>query len=120
MHDRLHALPLLSALVVMLLSASAAAKPWTMPIPPDWTDTTAQMKHTPEILAMKRQITEKGGTFWASTFSSPDSATLLYVMTIEVAMPETLSGVLVYERGARDSSRPAKSPRTARNARTRR
>ena len=101
----------------MLLSASAAAKPWTMPVPADWTDTTAQMKNTPAILAMKRQITGKGGTFSASTFSSPDGATL-FVATIEVAMPETLSGVLAYERGARDSSKQAGREASYREERT--
>ncbi|CAN5922482.1 hypothetical protein BH11MYX3_BH11MYX3_08530 [soil metagenome] len=94
-----------AVLICLVLGASASAGPrkWTLPLPPGWTDTTAEANRQPGIIALTKTLTDKGGRFETESFASPDGDAALLLGTLQI--PDalaTMSELDTFERSARE------------------
>lgn len=98
-----------AALVMVILAASGAALAaphgWSATIPPGWTDSSAEMRATPQLQAFAQKFTDRGDAFEASSYTSPDSTGMLLVATSESGdKPAAVSDLETVESSARESA----------------
>jgi hypothetical protein len=96
------------ALVLAARAAHAAPEPWSLELGPGWADITAETLASPEVGALRSQITSKGGTFAAKAFRHEETGFGLFIVTSDIPDIDSLRAREVMEKAARERGRQGK------------
>jgi hypothetical protein len=98
---------IVGALLLLAGTARAGSAKWTLPATAGWTDITADALEEPQILALKKSITDNGGRFEGTSFADA-GGTVAVVITIDVpSMPATMGDLNAFETAARSAGKTA-------------